>query len=117
MLVAAQIHRNVVQREFAMILRLWRGRVAKSNADAYFAYLEANVFARLRRIAGHRGATLARRDRGDDVDFIVLSRWDDMDAVREYAGATPEHAVVAPEALALLVDFDRFVDHYEIASD
>jgi hypothetical protein len=37
-----------------------------------------------------------------------------MDAVRKFAGAKPENAVVEPEARAVLTDFDESVTHFEV---
>jgi len=48
------------------------------------------------------------------VEFVVLTLWDSMDAVRKFAGANPEKAVVAPDAQAVLSSFDEFVSHYEV---
>jgi hypothetical protein len=45
---------------------------------------------------------------------VVESRWQSMDAVRAFAGAAPEQAVVEPAARAVLVEFDDFVTHYEV---
>jgi len=38
-----------------------------------------------------------------------------MDAIRAFAGDTPERAVVEPEARAVLREFDETVTHYEVA--
>jgi hypothetical protein len=38
-----------------------------------------------------------------------------MDAVRAFAGATPDHAVVEPAAKVVLEEHDDFVTHYEVA--
>ena len=37
-----------------------------------------------------------------------------MSAIRKFAGADAEKAVVAPQAQALLSSFDDFVNHYEV---
>jgi heme-degrading monooxygenase HmoA len=49
------------------------------------------------------------------VEFLVITRWDSLDAIRAFAGPTPEVAVVEPAARTLLSDFDDFVRHYELA--
>ena len=94
-----------------MIVRAWRGRAAGADGDAYVRHLSESVFPGLGRIAGHRGAELLRS--GDE--FLVLTRWDSMDAIRAFAGDTPERAVVEPEARAVLREFDETVTHYEVA--
>jgi hypothetical protein len=46
---------------------------------------------------------------------MVLTFWRSADAVRGFAGADVEAAVVAEEAAALLTQFDHRVRHYEVA--
>ena len=96
------------------ILRLWKGQATPEKAGEYVRHLTNNVLPELRAIPGHRGAYLLRRVVKGKVEFVVLTLWDSMAAVRKFAGAQPEKAVVAPQAQALLSSFDDFVSHYEI---
>lgn len=97
-----------------MIGRLWHGRTTPRNADAYEALLRGEVLPGIHRVDGYRGAYLLRRDDGDVVEFVTLTLFDSMDAVRAFAGADVEAAVVPPEALALLSDYDRTSSHYTV---
>jgi len=97
-----------------IILRMWKGQAAPEKAEKYVQHATKNVFPELRAIAGHRGAYLLCRAVNGAVEFVVLTLWDSMDAVRKFAGAKPDKAVVAPEAQALLSSFDDFVSHYEV---
>ena len=96
-----------------MIVRAWRGRAATGNS-AYIEHFRRNVMPDLRKIEGFLGASLLREERGDEVEFLVLSRWASMDAVRAFAGTDISRAVVEPEAVAALKDYDRTVHHYEV---
>jgi heme-degrading monooxygenase HmoA len=100
-----------------MIARLWRGVAVAGNADAYQRHATDTVFPALRAIAGHRGAYLLKRATGGRTEFLAVTLWDSMDAVRSFAGTDPETAVVEPEACAVLAEFDDFARHYEIAYD
>jgi heme-degrading monooxygenase HmoA len=68
---------------------------------------------KLERLAGFRGLTLLRRHLGPEIEFLVLTHWESMEAVRAFAGDDPERAVVEPEARAALVRFDDRVTHYD----
>ena len=96
-----------------MIVRAWRGRAAKDNL-AYVDHFRRNVMPALREIEGFLGASLLREERADEIEFLVLSRWVSMDAVRAFAGADASRAVVEPDAVAALRDYDRTVHHYEV---
>lgn len=100
-----------------MIIREWRGRASPSNADAYPSHFRDSVVPELRKLPGFIGAHLARRPYGDMIEYLVLTRWQSMDAVRRFAGADPSKAVVEPGAVAALVEFDSDVQHYEVIED
>jgi heme-degrading monooxygenase HmoA len=97
-----------------MILRLWHARAEPARADEYTQFVTANVFPALRKIEGHRGAWLLRRAADNEIEFVVFTLWDSMDAVRLFAGADADRAVVEPEAQAALTGFDEFVTHFEV---
>ena len=40
-----------------------------------------------------------------------------MDAIRGFAGADPDKAVVEPGAMAALVEFERAVHHYVVIEE
>jgi heme-degrading monooxygenase HmoA len=100
-----------------MVVREWRGRAAPERADAYPKHFRERVVPELRAIAGFVGAKLSRRQIGDRVEFLVLTIWRSMEAVRAFAGPSPERAVVESGAVAALIDFDETVRHYEVIED
>jgi antibiotic biosynthesis monooxygenase (ABM) superfamily enzyme len=98
------------------IIRIWHGWTAPANADAYEALLREEIFAGIenRQIPGYRGIQLLRRVSGDEVEFVTIMRFDDLGAVRAFAGDDYEAAVVPPKARALLSHFDARSQHYEV---
>jgi heme-degrading monooxygenase HmoA len=97
-----------------MIGRLWRGWTSAENADAYESLLRAHVLPGIHRVAGYRGAYLMRREVEEGVEFCTLTFFDDLDAVRAFAGEDYAVAVVPPEARALLSRFDATSLHYDV---
>lgn len=97
-----------------MIVRAWRGRAARENPGAYIEHFHKNVLPELKEIEGFLGASLLRENRAEEIEFLVLTRWASMDAVRAFAGTDVSRAVVEPEAVAALKDYDRTVHHYEV---
>ena len=98
------------------ILRMWKARSTGDKAGLYVQHATKNVFPALRSIKGHRGAYLLRRAIHGAVEIVVLTLWESMEAVRQFAGAQPENAVVEPEARAVLTDYDTSVTHFEIVT-
>jgi uncharacterized protein len=97
-----------------MILRLWKARSTAEETGKYVHYVTSKVFPALWAIEGHRGAYLLRRALDDATELVVLTLWQSMEAVRRFAGAQAEKAVVEPEARAILTSFDDSVTHFEV---
>ena len=99
-----------------MICRIWHGWTTPENADAYERVLRSEIFRGIaeRGISGYHGIELLRRVAGDSVEFVTLMWFDSVEAVRAFAGADYEVAVVPPEARALLERFDARPAHYEV---
>jgi antibiotic biosynthesis monooxygenase (ABM) superfamily enzyme len=99
-----------------MVMRIWHGWTTPSNADAYEALLKDEIFLniRSRKIPGYRGIRLLRRAISSEVEFVTIMTFDDIEAVRQFAGQDYEAAVVPPRARALLTRFDQRSLHYEL---
>jgi heme-degrading monooxygenase HmoA len=88
--------------------------VRREHAARYIAHLHEETFPQLRRIAGFVDSTINRRETADGVEFVVITRWHSMDAIRAFAGADPEQAVVPAKAQAMMARFDTRVRHYDV---
>jgi hypothetical protein len=58
-----------------------------------------------------------RRDHDGHVQLQVFTLWDSLEAIRRFAGATLDHAVVEPAAQAVLVSYDPTVTHHAVVVD
>ena len=86
-----------------------------ANAGAYLHHLETTVLPLLRSLDGFLGATVMRRPHGDEVEFLVMTRWGSLAAIDRFAGADRETAVVDQAAKAVLSGFDTRAEHFELA--
>jgi heme-degrading monooxygenase HmoA len=100
-----------------MIIREWRGRAMPSRVDAYPKHFRDIVVPELRSLSGFLGAHLSQRQIGDQVEFLVLTRWQSMETIGAFAGSSVDKAVVEPGAIAALIDFDDTVQHYIVIED
>lgn len=99
-----------------MICRIWHGWTSRSNADAYEHLLRSEIFRGIseRGIPGYHGIELLRRRTEPLVEFVTLMWFDSLEAVRAFAGADYEVAVVPPAARVLLERFDARSAHFEV---
>ncbi len=97
-----------------MIARVWKGYADSEKVGAYVEHFEQSVFPELSQIDGYRGATILRRNLADSVEVTVITFWESLDAMRQFAGEQVDTAVVAPAAQAVLRTFDSTVTHYDV---
>lgn len=102
-----------------MIVRVWHGWTTPGNADRYEVLLKEEIFVGIqkRRIGGFRGIQLLRREAGSEVEFVTVMMFESIEAVREFAGADYELAVVPDKARAVLARFDARSQHYELRAE
>ncbi len=102
-----------------MISRIWHGYTTHANADDYEALLKSEIFVGIqnRQIDGYRGIQLFRRNLGDEVEFITLMWFDNIEAIQAFAGDDYEVAVVPQKARTLLSRFDARSQHYEVKAE
>jgi heme-degrading monooxygenase HmoA len=96
-----------------MIARTWSGTVQRADAEEYAEYIRATGFAEDGQTPGNLGAWLLRRDDGHRTEFITLSLWDSVDAIRAFAGHDIDAAVLYPEDARYLVG-ESTVTHHQI---
>jgi heme-degrading monooxygenase HmoA len=99
-----------------MIARTWTGWTRREDADEYVAYLADTGLRESRALPGNRGAWILRRDDGERTEFRTLILWDELAAIRAFAGDDLERAVFFPEDERFLVERDLHVVHYEVAA-
>jgi heme-degrading monooxygenase HmoA len=98
-----------------MIARLWSARTTNpADADAYEALFPADALAHLTEVGGFRGAYLLRREHGAGAEFVAITMFDSLDAVRGFAGDDHCAANVSARARTMLDDIDERVRHFTV---
>ena len=99
------------------IARIWKGRTLTSKADEYQRYLDASGIAKVRSTRGNLGVSVLRRSEGDQTEFLVLSVWESVDAIKKFAGEDYQKAVILPRDREYLLEVEPNVLHYEIVRE
>ncbi|TLZ64192.1 MAG: hypothetical protein E6K16_04465 [Methanobacteriota archaeon] len=97
-----------------MIARIWRGIVDETRADEYARYLEKTGLKEYRSTPGNRGVYVLRRAERGRAEFLLMSLWDSMEAIRRFAGPDVEKAVYYPKDKEFLLELEPKVVHYEV---
>src|SRR5439155_14393736 len=91
------------------IARIWRGWAPKETAEDYQRHYRTEVAEHLSQVAGFRGARLLRDDDGEEVAFTSVTFFENLDAVRGFAGDDYDRAVVEAGARRALGRWDERV--------
>ena len=100
-----------------MIVRQWRAWASYSAADQYEEHFREHVVPHLKTIDGFVQAQLLRRDNYGVIEFVAMTSFESLDAIRVFAGEQYSRAVVAPEAKNLLTRYDERCVHFELTAD
>lgn len=95
-----------------MITRNWTGVVKPERKNDYIAHLQNDTFKKLSTIKGFINASILQREVTDGVEFLVITMWETMEAIQEFAGPSADIAVVPAVAQEMMVRYDPVVRHY-----
>jgi hypothetical protein len=97
-----------------MIARIWHGIVPLAKADEYLTLMRTVALPEYRSTPGNRGAWCLRRVEGEIVHFDMLTFWDDVDAIRRFAGDDYEAAKYYDFDADFLIEFEPGVRHCDL---
>jgi heme-degrading monooxygenase HmoA len=99
-----------------MIARIWQGRTRPGMGRAYFEYLEQTGLKEYKATEGFKDVLVLTREVGDQTEYVLITLWENMDAVRRFAGPEPERAVYYPndERYFSKAELTPQVRHYNV---
>ena len=102
-----------------MLARIWHGWTSFENADTYESLLINEIFPSIksRNIKGYRKISLLKRSLEHEVEFITIMIFDNLNAVKDFAGEEFEKSYVPQKAQEVLSRHDKFSQHYEIVDE
>lgn len=97
-----------------MIARFWRGWTSIDKAELYRRHFRHNVRPQIEALPGFAGAWLLEKTGNGEVEFLAVTRWQSLDAIKAFAGSDVSRAKVEPQARAALDRFETSATHYDI---
>lgn len=97
-----------------MISRHWKGIAHNDHVDDYIDYLQEETFDKAREIDGFITGHILTRKVKEGTEFLIITEWENMASIREFAGNEPEVAVVPDYVKELMVEYGTTVDHYNM---
>ena len=97
-----------------MISRQWTGLCKKEKAEDYIQHLRKDTFGRLGQLKGFIKASILKREIGEGIEFLIVTEWESLNAIKQFAGNDYDTAVVPENVQKMMVRYDNTVRHYEI---
>jgi heme-degrading monooxygenase HmoA len=97
-----------------MIERHWKGIAKKERANDYITHLKNDTFKKIEAIHGFISAKILKREVKDGIEFLIITKWETLEAIKQFTGAEIDIAVVPELAQEMLLRYDINVTHYEV---
>ena len=97
-----------------MVSRHWTGLVKKERAGDYILHLQNETFKKIGTIPGFVSAKILHRELDDGTEFLIITEWENIEAIKEFAGENYRIAVIPQIAKEMMVRFDDEAKHYKI---
>lgn len=99
-----------------MIARRWHGRVPNHLAEHYIELTRDVGLAEYRSTPGNRGAWCFSRSEGEVTHIETLSFWDDLAAIKRFAGEEYETAKYYDFDADYLLEKEARVLHFSVTT-
>ena len=97
-----------------MISRHWTGLAQKGRALEYVDHLKKDTFEQIKKIRGFAGAQILKNEIAKGTEFLIITVWDNLEAIKQFAGEDFETAVVPKVVQEIMIKYDQKVKHFEI---
>jgi heme-degrading monooxygenase HmoA len=96
------------------IARVWHGRTPAARAEEYRQYIFEVGVKKIASLPGNRGVQLMVETTAEEGEFLVVSYWDSIEAIKGYAGADYTRVHDLPRDDEFLIDKEKLVRHFEL---
>lgn len=97
-----------------MIARIWHGKTRVEDYEAYAAFLREMAVPDYQKTVGFMGLTFLRNIKGSEGHFTLITYWENLEVIKNFAGENFEKAKYYPEDNDFLLEFEEKVEHHEV---
>jgi len=97
-----------------MIARIWDGRTKIEDYEAYTEFLKIRAIPDYRKTKGFVKLVFLRNLKQDAGHFRLITFWENLEVIKNFAGEDFEKAKYYPEDENFLLEFEEKVNHFEV---
>ncbi len=100
-----------------MIARIWNGRTKNTDCETYTEFLKAKAVPDYQLTKGFIKLTFLRNINENIGYFTLITFWENIEVIKNFAGEDFEKAKYYPEDKDFLLEFNEKVIHYEVFAE
>lgn len=100
-----------------MIARIWHGRTLAEHYEEYTEFMKSVAVPDYQKTQGFVKLSFLRRLEGDIAHFDLITYWEDLDVIKNFAGDDYELAKYYSEDKKYLLEFEEKVVHHEVFTE
>ena len=97
-----------------MIARIWHGKTKAEDFEAYTAVINKLAIPDYKKTKGFVGLTFLRQIKKNEAHFNLITFWENLEVIKNFAGEDYEKAKYYPEDDNYLLEFEEYVQHHEV---
>lgn len=97
-----------------MIARIWHGRTGLEHYEAYTQFLKEVAIPDYQKTDGFQKLTFLRKQSEGAGHFTLITFWENLEVIKNFAGQDFEKAKYYPEDTDFLLEFEEKVVHHEV---
>ncbi len=97
-----------------MIARIWHGRTLLEKYEEYTKFLKEVAIPDYQNTSGFIELTFLRNVQNNEGHFTLITYWDNLEVIKNFAGNDFEKAKYYPEDADYLLEYEVKVLHYEV---
>lgn len=100
-----------------MIARIWHGRTKIEDFEEYTEFMKSKAIPDYQKTDGFVKLTFLRRIDGNIGHFTLITFWENLEVIKNFAGEDFEKAKYYSEDENFLLEFEEKVTHYEVFAE
>ena len=100
-----------------MIARIWNGRTKAADLETYTKLMNEIAIPDYKKTPGFIKLSFLSALKNDIAHFKLITYWENLEVIKNFAGADYEIAKYYPVDEQYLLEFEEKVSHFEVFSE
>lgn len=109
--------RRISLNKSYMVARIWHGRTKSEDLIEYSQFMNEVAIPDYKKTPGFVKLTFLRRVENNVAHFTLITYWESLDVIKNFAGNDSEKAKYYPKDSDYLLEFEEKVVHYDVFAE